>query len=247
MQATPSSRHSPIQARDDQGFEAGRARQYLNDIKGPLGDLTAAIDALQGQTMQIALLGNPGTRQEILDLREQMRYQDQKHKEGVVEIQGILDDMLESQIVANMRKQVEQEIADHIESLVQEQVAECLKDHIPQELQDEIAMSKRELDELNLRLHNSESRRANGNLRQNKPDEPLATMFMPDGNVSGNYPKDLKSLFELDAESIKKIMQDYGLPEPTDSRDHNLNRLMQFCGVRYQLVERHPSDPASSM
>jgi len=43
MQATPSSTErtvSPVQAREDRGFEAGRARQYLNDIKGPLGDLT---------------------------------------------------------------------------------------------------------------------------------------------------------------------------------------------------------------
>ena len=33
-------------------------------------------------------------------------------------------------------------------------------------------------------------------------------------------------------------MDDYVLPEPTESRDHNLNKFMQFCGVRYQLVEQ---------
>lgn len=32
-------------------------------------------------------------------------------------------------------------------------------------------------------------------------------------------------------------MTDYELPDISDSRDRNLNKLMQFCGVRYQLVE----------
>lgn len=43
-----------------------------------------------------------------------------------------------------------------------------------------------------------ESRRANGNLRHSKTDDLLATMLMLDGTVSPRYPKDLKSLFELD-------------------------------------------------
>lgn len=51
--------------------------------------------------------------------------------------------------------QVEQEIASQIDELVKEQVEECLKTHIPKEVQDELAISKRELEELNLRLHNS--------------------------------------------------------------------------------------------
>lgn len=51
--------------------------------------------------------------------------------------------------------QVEQEIASQIDELVKEQVEECLKTHIPKELQDKLAISKRELEELNLRLHNS--------------------------------------------------------------------------------------------
>ncbi|PPQ93849.1 hypothetical protein CVT25_013558 [Psilocybe cyanescens] len=228
---------------------------YFNQIKKPLGHLTAAIDALQNQTMQIALLGEPGTKQEISEfvltricirlaynesrLREQIRGQDQKHKEGLIEIQNILDEILERQVQETMREKVEQEITNQIDELIKEQVAECLKAHIPQELQDEVAMSKKELEELNLRLHNSESRRSNGNLRHSKTDDPLATMFKTDGTVSTQYPKDLKGLFQLDGVTTKALMDEYELPEPSASRDHNLNRFMQFCGVRYQLVERY--------
>jgi len=166
-----------------------------------------------------------------------MRNQDRKHKEGLVEIQNILNDLLDNQVKADMRKKVEQEITSRIDELVKEHVVECLKVHIPQELQNEVASSKRELEELNIRLHNSESRRANGNLRHNKADDLLATMLMLDGNVSPRYPKDLRGLFELDGETTRALMVDYTLPEPGESRDLNLNKFMQFCGVRYQLVE----------
>ncbi|KDR75618.1 hypothetical protein GALMADRAFT_1330576 [Galerina marginata CBS 339.88] len=241
---TPSSTEmtlSPVQGSNaiNIEIEAEKTRLYINEIKSPLGHLTAAVDALQGQAMQIALLGEPGTRKEIFDLREQMVNQDKKHQEGLAEIQHILDELLENQVVEEMRKHVEQVIANQIDGLVKEHVAECLKTHIPQELQSEVESSRRELEELDLRLHNSESRRANGNLRHNKADDLLATMLMPDGTVSTYYPKDLKGLFELDGETTKALMADYGLPEPTGSRDHNLNRFMQFCGVRYQLVEQH--------
>lgn len=84
----------------------------------------------------------------------------------------ILDDLLKNQIMDTMRKQgllysscsllspdicilVEEEITNQIDEIVKEKVAECLKDHIPPELQEEFATSKRELQELTLRLHNS--------------------------------------------------------------------------------------------
>jgi len=38
-------------------------------------------------------------------------------------------------------------------------------------------------------------------------------------------------------DSLKALMEDYDFPNITDSRDLNLNRFMQFCGVRYQLVD----------
>ncbi|KAF8963597.1 hypothetical protein BDZ97DRAFT_1919603 [Flammula alnicola] len=228
----------PVQSPISINLEAEKTRAFIKEFQKPLDGITAALDALHGQTMQIALLGEVGTKQSISELREQMRNQDERHKDGLVEIQTILDDLLKNQVVENMRKQVEEEITNQIDELVREQVAECLlKDHIPPELQEEFASSKRELEELNLKLHNSESRRANGKLRSNKPNESLATMFMADGNVSPLYPKDLKGLFSLDGDKTKALMAAYELPDPSESRDHNLNRFMQFCGVRYQLVE----------
>ncbi|KIM40360.1 hypothetical protein M413DRAFT_28841 [Hebeloma cylindrosporum] len=244
---TPNSTErtlSPIHGPTAIELEAQKTRQFINEFKKPLDDLTTTFSALHAQTMQVATSGGDVTgNQKLSDLLQQMDAQDHKHKAGLIEIQSewfscqILDELLEKKIVEEMRKQVEQEVASQIDELVKEQVEECLKTHIPKDLQDEVAVSKRELEALNLRLHNSESRRANAKLQIDKPGEPLATMFMPNGNVSGRFPKDLTSLFNLDAENTNALMVDYGIPEPSESRDNNLNRFMQFCGVRYQLVE----------
>jgi len=238
---TPSSTErtiSPVHGPATIELEAQITRHFINEIKKPLDGLTAAFSALHTQTMQIATSGADGTgKQALSDLLQQMEVQDHRHNDGLIEIQRILEGLVENQIVEEMRKQVEQEIASQIDELVKEQVEEFLEAHIPKELQDEVAFSKRELEQLNLRLHNSESRRANAKLRINKPDDKLATMFMATGNVSDRFPQDLNELFSLDAEITDALMADYGIPEPSESRDHNLNRFMQFCGIRYQLVE----------
>jgi len=223
-----------------------KSNNYIHDLKGSMEALTGSFDGLNAQAMQIALLREVGTKQEIASLRQQMCNQDQKHKEGMHEIQRILDNFLQNQVVENMRKQVEREIAGQIDDLVKAQVSSCLHDHMPHDLQLEVTERKRELEELNLRLHNSESRRTNGNLRSNKPDEVLAPILMTDGTVSPRFPKDLKSLFSLDADTVKALMVDYEFKTPpTPNSDHNLNRFMQFCGVRYQLVVRCPATPAA--
>ncbi|KAG5636935.1 hypothetical protein H0H81_006331 [Sphagnurus paluster] len=94
----------------------------------------------------------------------------------------------------------EREIAQEIDGLVREQVAECLKTLIPQDLQDEVAAQKTELGELRIKLHNSESRRANASLRSNQPDETLHDILMSNGAVSKHFPKSLKELFEIDGQ-----------------------------------------------
>lgn len=79
-------------------------------------------------------------------------------------------------------------------------------------------------------------RRLNAGLRIDRPHQSLNTILKPDGAVSPLFPKDLKDLTALDAETAKALALEYEIPGVSDSRDVNLNRLMLFCGVRYQLV-----------
>ncbi|KAF5354755.1 hypothetical protein D9756_005509 [Leucocoprinus leucothites] len=213
-------------------------KEVYASLSSALSNLAGNYDALQGKTMEVALKGTEmDSSEDIKELRQHMKEQDTLHKESMEEIQShMIDQILQSE-GDDMRVEVSQEIVDQIDELVKDQVAHCLKDHMPEDLQLDLAESKREYEDLQLALHNSESRRLNGTLRANKADDVLHTILMSNGSASPRFPKDLRALFDLDADTVKALMDDYGINGISDLRDSNLNKFMQFCGVRYQLVK----------
>jgi len=123
--------------------------------------------------------------------------------------------------------------------MVKEQVALNLLEHVPESLQADLAMRKRQLEEVQQALHNSESRRANAELRSGNTDGTLHTIYRSDGEISPLFPEDLSSLFALDGDTAKRLLMEYEQgPITSDSRESNLNRFIQFCGVLYQVVTR---------
>jgi hypothetical protein len=215
--------------------EVVAAKEILNMMKNALDPLHVAFDSLEKQVGHIAMLGGHETEQ-LNPLRKRMQALDRKQQHGIEEIQLLLNDVLQKQIGELMKQEIEREYADQIDRLVEEQVAACLMTHIPQELQDEVAKSKRELEALQRALHNSESRRANASLRVSDPTTVLHTIYTPTGEISADYPKSLGALKDLDAETSKRLMIEYLIPDPLDERERNLNRFMQFCGLPYQIV-----------
>jgi len=202
-----------------------------------LGALDVKLGELHGQTMQIALLGGePQMARDIDDLRTQLMNHDRMQKEGIQEIKLILKHV-ESELVPQLlKKQAEEDIEREIDQLVAEQVALCLKDHIPQELQDEVAEQQRILEEVRKELHNSESRRSNAALRTDHGDDTLQVIYKADGTIPTAYPPNLQALFDMDAPTSRALMLEYELRDGSESRERNLNRLMQFLGVKYQMV-----------
>lgn len=87
-------------------------------------------------------------------------------------------------------------------------------------------------------MSHSESRRSNAALRSNHEDDALQTIYKADGSVPDNYPPNLKTLFAMDAATSRALMMEYGMHDCSESRERNLNRLMQFFGVRYQMVSK---------
>jgi len=166
-----------------------------------------------------------------------MKAQDDKHTKGIKEINDMIDDLLNVQIVAQLESEVEKIIEAEIDEMVKLQVAEDLKKHIPQEQQDELVKVKHELEEVQRALHNSESRRANAELRDDEPNSIINTIYRADGKISPLFPKDWKALFSLDGESCKKLLHEYGQANVSDSRERNLNRFITFCGLPYQVFE----------
>ncbi|KAJ7935210.1 hypothetical protein B0H13DRAFT_521139 [Mycena leptocephala] len=213
------------------------AQGLIQHMKSTLGALDDTLGELHGQTMQIALLGGePQIAQDIENLRRQLMDHDKRQKEGIHEIKLILNHVLQCEVVELLKKQVDDGIARDIDQLVAEQVAVCLKDHIPQELQDELAQQQKILEEVRRDLHNSESRRSNAVLRSDHGDDGLQIIYKADGSVPAAYPPNLQALFDMDAATSRALMTEYGLADCSESRERNLNRLMQFLGVRYQMV-----------
>ncbi|KAJ6593381.1 hypothetical protein B0H19DRAFT_19059 [Mycena capillaripes] len=209
------------------------AQGLIQNMKATLGALDERLGELHGQTMQIALLGGePRIAQDIEILRSQLMDNDQRQKDGIQEIKLLLDHVLECEVVELLKKQVDEGIAREIDQLVKEQVALCLKGHIPQELQDEVAEQQKILEEVRRDLHNSESRRSNAALRSDHGDDSLQVIYKADGTIPAGYPPNLQALFAMDATASRALMTEYGFQDCSESRERNLNRLMQFFGVR---------------
>ncbi|KAJ7772036.1 hypothetical protein DFH07DRAFT_803485 [Mycena maculata] len=246
---TPTTRNSDLDSSDSLESSASSnyslttpsgvpsAKALIYNMKSTLEALDDTLGELHGQTMQIALLGGePQIARDIENVRRQLKDQDQRQREGIQEIKLILDHVLQCEVVELLKKQVDDDIARDIDQLVAEQVAVCLNIHIPQDLQDEVAEQQRNLEEVRRDLHNSESRRSNEALRSNHEDDSLQVIYKADGSAPENYPPNLKTLFAMDAKTSRALMTEYGLTDTSESRERNLNRLMQFLGVRYQMV-----------
>jgi len=201
-----------------------------------LDALSAAFHGLGAKTMQPGAEVAQSDAKDATDLRQDIEEQKIRHEEGLAEIRAIIDELLNKEALANLRAQIEKEISLHIDEIVQNQVAECLKQHMPKDLQLEVEEGKQELERARLSLHNSESRRINGMLRSQNLDDRLDTLLKSDGTVSAHFPKDLRALFSMDAETCRAFSVDYNISQISDNRDKNLNKIMQFVGVRYQMI-----------
>jgi len=223
--------------------EVAAVNDILLTTKAALGSLGTTFDSLGAQTAQMAMLGSElEIAQHLNSLRKQMQEQDKKQEDGIAEIQELLRDLMEVQIIRHIQQQVEAEIETQIDEMVKEQVAENLDQHIPKTLQDELEERKQELEAVQRALHNSESRRANAELRSSDTDGSLHTIYRSNGEVSALFPKTLRALFALDAEASKRVLIEYEQPDVSDSRERNLNRFIQFCGVSYQVVSTNKPD-----
>ncbi|TCD64386.1 hypothetical protein EIP91_004133 [Steccherinum ochraceum] len=219
--------------------EVNGLNETLAAMKGSLGSLGQMFDTLGQQTAQMVQIGGElETASHLNKVRKEMEVQDRKVDEQVEEIKELLQRALQIEIVEHLRQVIEGGILEQIDREVKEHVAQILPSYFPQDLVEEVETYKQQLDEVQRALHNSESRRANSQLRSNKLTDPLHTIYKTDGTISTLFPRDVKSLFSMDAETAIQLLEEYGMSDVSTTRERNVNRFMQFCGVSYQLVRR---------
>jgi hypothetical protein len=78
-----------------------------------------------------------------------------------------------------------------------------------------------------------ESRRSNAALRKDHGDDNLQVIYKADGTVPAAYPPNLQALFDMDAPTSCALMLEYGMSDTSESRERNLNRLLQFFNVKW--------------
>ncbi|KAG8981668.1 hypothetical protein FRB90_007089 [Tulasnella sp. 427] len=172
---------------------------------------------------------------QMASLKRHLSSGDVKHQQKMDEIKMLLKDSLKDDVVPHINTVIADDIDHQLDEMIQSLVAEEIARQIPQGLRSQIMEHKRHLEEVHVSLQNAEARRANAQLRSTHLKDPLHPLFKSSGEVSPRFPRDLTALFALDAAEAKALGAEYGLPDSGDSRERNLNKFMQFCGVSYQM------------
>ncbi|KAI0753511.1 hypothetical protein C8Q80DRAFT_516914 [Daedaleopsis nitida] len=210
------------------------AAEAIETIKGSLGTLGKVIGIMGEETVKMIQVGGEAEIAcQIESIRCAMVDNGKKQEEQISELQDLLHEVLEKDVMEHMTKLIQAGLLEEIDALVAEHVELLLPEYIPQNIQEELRGYKSQLQGLERALHNSESRRANATLE--KLHEGVATLLTDQDKVSQNFPRTLGEMISVSAETAASLMKEYGLGEPAPSRERNINRFLQHCGITYQL------------
>lgn len=174
---------------------------------------------------------------QIESLQRHMAIFDRKQDDQMENIKNLLRNVYKTEIIPFVEAEIERQITERLEAQVEEEVEACLMVLVPEILQQQLLEHQLQLEEVEISLHNSEARRANSLLRSDHLFDAIVPLKKPDGTgVSELFPKDLAGLFSLSGEEAMQLVEEYGLPNVGESRERNLNRFLQHCGVVYQMT-----------
>jgi len=180
---------------------------------------------------------------ELYRLQKRLEMQDRKHEDQTNELKSLLTNVLKEQIAAHLSIFVQEQIRQKIQERVEGQVREQLQKQIPEELRAQVREHKKQIELVERALYNSEARRANSTLRQRSLNILLRPLRLPNGEDCPRFPKDLATLFALNAESARQLVTDFDLPD-ANNREINLNRFMSHIGVAFQMMTTPSTRPA---
>lgn len=217
------------------------AQSAFTAIQSATTTLDDVLDEMIKRHYHVGILGSEAAfaNNSLETIANEIGDQDKDRKNALLEIKLLLDDLLDNRVIDALKARVEEDINKEIDHLVEIHVKDHLEQHhIPEAVKTEVQIRKGDLERERRRLHNSESKRANSLLRQRDGNVLLNTIYADDGNgdVSNDFPRTLKDLFDLDATKCKNLATEYKLPGVSESREKNLNLLLRFFGIAYQMV-----------
>ncbi|KAG9014433.1 hypothetical protein FRB93_013558 [Tulasnella sp. JGI-2019a] len=212
-------------------------RDVLASMKDTLESLGVTFDTLGQHSAKVADIDfEYDYDEQISSLRKHMAQNEKKQDKRMNDVKTLLKDVLKDEIVPHIRNKIEGGVNDQLDRTAEGTISREIARHLPSRLQDKIIEDSQQLLDLEVKLHNSEARRANALIRSNHLNDPLHPLLTAQGNVSHGFPRDLSQLFSLSDDEAMALNDEYGLEDIVEGKERNLNRFMQLCGISYQMT-----------
>ncbi|OCH92019.1 hypothetical protein OBBRIDRAFT_727680 [Obba rivulosa] len=238
---------------DSTSADIGAVAEYVRALKLTVGALGCTLESLGEQAAGIVDAGATLIlERQVNALRGQFEKKQTAQEDRMQGAQKLLRDEVKGQV----RGRLAEEANAIVKEVVQREIAQRVRDQqltaqIPPELQEEVRRSRLEVLLVRIRLHNSEARRQNALIRSSSLHEPLHPLLPLLDTVHGQnmqlieapkasplFPRDMTSLIKLSMDSLKALLDNYGLRKSDSSgngvsREKYLNEFMSFIGVGY--------------
>ncbi|KAG9022197.1 hypothetical protein FRB95_000572 [Tulasnella sp. JGI-2019a] len=239
---TPLSRVTFAETPDTQLSDIG---ELINGVRHSVVELTQAFENLpagQGPNnvppetkVQRIPVVEDSTKQ-LHALRKQLVAQDKTQDGHITKIKELIRQVLMGQITDQLRKHLREMIREQLGETIRERVAVQLANEVPPELATRMSVHKGQMREVKQSLHNAEARRTNAMIRSTHLSDPLSPLLKADGESCAIFPATLVELFALPVPEVHALLDDFQIPRiKEDPREVDLNKFMQFIGVRRSI------------
>ncbi|CAA7259021.1 unnamed protein product [Cyclocybe aegerita] len=231
---------TPPLAADERGTNDSEVRietlLTMDDLSNSLEDLTTAFEGFSDLSAHFANIPSEYelTLKDVEACIEEIRIHEQNQQEEFEAIKSKMGVDIKEQVESSIRGKIADLIREEAMIQVREQVDGQIREHIPVSLEDQVKETKRQLQEVQISLKNSEARVVNSFIQSMNLFDNLSPVLTSAGEKSPLYPVNVKSLFGYDLESAKKLSRDYELREADDLHT-NFRQFLKHIGTNVDV------------
>ncbi|KDQ20206.1 hypothetical protein BOTBODRAFT_27619 [Botryobasidium botryosum FD-172 SS1] len=221
----------------DISLDMDGVNQMVSTMKHTLASLGVTYDSLGESKARATLLGPALDQWHRLQKRSREierldRAQEEEINQLNVLIRNTLLQSIMDHIAGHVNKHVERIMETEVPLLVKQELAAAL----PESLLNDVHEHKKELQQVQRALYNSEARLANSLIRSHNIYDALQPLKKKDGSISPHFPPDVPALLAVDDATAKNLLAEYDLPSKEETRERSLTKFLAFCGVHYQSL-----------
>ncbi|KAJ3514798.1 hypothetical protein NLJ89_g2158 [Agrocybe chaxingu] len=240
MSTTQTDTTTPLIAAEERSTNDSEVRietlVTMDDLSSSLEDLTTAFEGFNDLSAHFTNIPSEYglTLQDVEACIVEIRNHEQNQREEFEAIKSKMDVDIKQEVELGISGQIADLIREEAMMQIREQVDEQIREHIPVSLEDQVKETKRQLQEVQISLKNSEARMVNSFIQSMNLFDNLSPVLTSAGEKSPLYPVNVKSLFGYDLESAKKLSRDYELREADDLHT-NFRQFLKHIGTNVDV------------